>query len=174
MLSKLRQYNKDQNLADYLFKEMRQNWRDLELFMKDTLLELSFKTVLFVNNNSESVENNTKTLSLANNVMRSGKITENVYYPLKGRYFVEMFGLYTNTRANNVPLGFIRLIATNSDGVQQSIVSYEIENNLVESTPGPVGFFCDLSPSLGLSFKGVSNSSGLTLSNITIKITKVG
>ncbi len=176
LLAKLREFRKGMNIEGYLVNEMRQNLRSIDLFMQDqTLFET--RDVLFANPDEEA-NNSTVTFSLDDAVIKSGVVNDNFYYPPSGKYFVDFHAQFINNRVNNVPLGTMNVFAvssaTNDLFSSKAISSYTIQNNVVINNPGRVAFFADLSPNIGIGFRGASLNLGLVIQNFNLKITKVG
>lgn len=178
-LAKFREFRKGMDPVDYLETEMRQNFRALDtIFSELTTIANSYlnnQTVLFANP-EQGITNTTSFWSLTESLVKNGKVIDDYYYPqVSGRFFIEFSAEFQNIAVANGSMSVFAQFSNPSFIITgNALTFYSVTGGVVNTFPTRVGFFADLSPGLGIGFKGSSSTTGLNLSNFTLKITKVG
>lgn len=178
LLAKLREFKTGMDLEKFMTDEFRQNMRSIDIFIESITKRFYDPTLVygFIN---KIIENGSDYFPIndLNSLIREGSVKENFFYPnSKGRYWIEANASVKNS---GVATGSAQVDAIYSDtklisSIPGSQIYYSIALSAVVNFPSSIGFFADLSPSVGIGFKGASSALNLTISNLKFKIIKVG
>lgn len=174
-LAKLREFKSGMSVDGYLNTEMRQNFRAISSFFND-ISQRFYDPVVVYANPVQGFSNSSGFFDISGGIVRDGSVIDSYYYPkASGRYFIEFSGAFQNVAVANGSMSIQAVTNSTGDLIDpQGLTDYFVSGGVVVSNPSHIGFFADLSPRIGVGFKGVSTVSGLNLSNFNLKITKVG
>lgn len=159
------------NVEQYLMTEFRQNLQAISSFMGQ---EVFYDPVHIYANPIQSFANTSQFINIGEGIVRSGSVVDNFYYPnAPGRFWVEFSSGFSGSADGSALMSAVSSVDQAAFNVN-SQTGLTITGGVTTARPHAVGFFADLSPNIGLGLLGVSSVAGLTISNINLKITKVG